>query len=59
MMLGGVSGVWNCGVPLAYSIAGAGPSAASLDQMFRPLGLTVFLVHAIAVSCPVSVEPNS
>jgi hypothetical protein len=49
MMLGGVSGFLDCGVPLAYSTAGAGPSAASLDQMFRPLGLIVSLVHAITM----------
>jgi hypothetical protein len=40
-----------------HSTTGADPSAASLDQVFRPLDLTVFLVHAIAVSCPVSGEP--
>jgi hypothetical protein len=47
-MLSGVSGVDFEG-SLAYSTMGAGPSAASLDQMFRPLDLTVSLVHAIAI----------
>jgi hypothetical protein len=38
---------------------GAGSVAASLDQMFRPLGLTVSFVHAIAVSsCLASAVPG-
>ncbi len=45
----------DVGGSLAYSTTGAGPVAASLDQMFRPLDLAVSLVHAMAVSCPVQV----
>jgi hypothetical protein len=48
---------FDFGGSLAHSTTGADPSAASLNQMFRPLDLTVSLVHAIAVSCPVSAKP--
>ncbi len=41
-----------------HSTTGADLPAASLDQMFRPLDLTVFLVDAIAVSCPGSAEAS-
>jgi hypothetical protein len=39
-----------------YSTAGAAPAAASPDQMFRPLNLTVSFVHAIVASRAISVR---
>jgi hypothetical protein len=43
---------------LAHSIKGVGAVAATLKKMFRPLYLIVSLVHGIAISCNVSVEPS-
>ena len=45
-MLGRVSGIWPRRYS-AYSTTGTAPAAAPLDQMFRPLDLTVSFVRAI------------
>jgi hypothetical protein len=47
-----VSGVPKVsGVSVWYSTPGAGLPAASSDQMFKPLALTVSFVHGIIACC--------